>query len=307
VRVKRGRSITGRILEPDGTPVPGAEVAAGLLISGGGKKMNIPDEGFGVQETTSGDDGRFALSGFGATPLSLVAQREGKGRSSTIAIPRGGDSVQVDLVLQPTGSLSGTVTRGGTPLPETVVIARPRGTQGNFFVVTGPDGRYALDTLTAGPYVVVVIVGKSGDRHLRQVTVEAGARAQADVDVATGPVNVTVRVETDEHQPVPVAQIALASGALDGENMEIFTERVYQAAGAATLRQRRKATAPVTFEALPAGPYSACAAPLPVDPGKPVALGPDVTETLPIRCASRTFTQSQEVVLTVPKEWAAPR
>jgi RNA polymerase sigma-70 factor (ECF subfamily) len=307
IRVKRGRSIAGRVLELDGTPVPDAEVAAGILISGGGTKMNIPGEGYGVQETTSGGDGRFSLAGFGESPLSVVAQKEGKGRSATIAIPRGPNSAEVDLVLQPTGALAGTVTRSGSALPETVVVARPRATQGNFFVVTGPDGRYALDTLTPGAYVMIAIVGKTGSRHLRQVEIEAGKRAQCDIDVPEGPIALSVRVETDEHTPVPVAQIALASGAVEGENMEVVTDRVYQSSGPAALYQRRKATGPVTFELLPAGLYTACAAPLPVDASKPVTLGPEITEILPVRCVTQSVARTQEVVIVVPKPWTTPK
>jgi RNA polymerase sigma-70 factor (ECF subfamily) len=306
VHVRRGRSLSGRVLEPDGTPVAHAEVAAGHLISGGGTRLNIPDEGFGVQETTSDDEGRFSLSGFHEMPLSIVAEREGKGRSATIALPRGPGSVQVDLVLQPTGSLEGRVTSGGRALPQTVVVARPRATQSNFFVVTGPDGGYALDTLTAGPYVVIAIVGKNGDRHLRQVTVEAGKRAHADVDVPEGTLSVTTRIETDAHAPVPVAQLALVAGAVAGDTMEAVGAQVYEAKEPVALYQRRQARGPARFEALPPGLYTACVAPLPVDPGKPVSLGPEVTETLPVRCVTRALARDDELVIVVPATWTAP-
>src|SRR5687767_11689202 len=104
--------------------------------------MNIPSEGRGVRESESGEDGRFGLSGFDDSPLVAVAEREGKGRSKSVSVPPGSADAELDLVLQPTGSLEGVLTRDGKPLPETPVVASPRGTRGNFFVVSGPDGRF---------------------------------------------------------------------------------------------------------------------------------------------------------------------
>ena len=49
---------------------------------------------------------------------------------------------------QPTTGVDGKVTRDGEPLADTVVIANPTGWSApNFFVVTGPDGTFAFDSL----------------------------------------------------------------------------------------------------------------------------------------------------------------
>jgi hypothetical protein len=96
-------------------------------------------------------------------------------------------SAQVDLVLRPTGALEGKVTRDGRPFPDTVVIATRQWGTTNFFVMTGPDGRFALDTLAPGPQLLYAFVNRSKDVLVRTVTVDAGGRLHADLDVRTGP------------------------------------------------------------------------------------------------------------------------
>jgi hypothetical protein len=91
------------------------------------------------------------LSGFAPGPLVVVAEGAGQGRSDTVPIPPQQTSAEVDLVLRPTGALEGRITRDGRPFPDTVVIATRQLLSANFFVMSGPDGRFALDTLAPGP------------------------------------------------------------------------------------------------------------------------------------------------------------
>jgi hypothetical protein len=83
--------------------------------------------------------------------------------------------------------------QNGKPLGDTVVIANPVGaTSSNFFVVTGPDGTFALDTLAPGAYVIYPMLGGGGgrpkDMYTRKVEVTAVARMKVEIDATPGPI-----------------------------------------------------------------------------------------------------------------------
>jgi RNA polymerase sigma-70 factor (ECF subfamily) len=305
ITVSRGRSLRGLVVDDSGAPVAHAEVAGGLLISGSGTRLNVASEGRGVQETKTGEDGRFVLSGFDESPLMVVAGAEGKGRSKSLSVPRGRSDAELELRLEATGSLEGTLTRNGRPFPDTVVVASPRGTRSNFFVVSGPDGRYALDTLVAGPYVLMALVGQFKDAHFNATTIEAGRRGHADLDVVTGPLTVTLRIATDEGKPVPIAQVVLGSGQLpEASNMDELRAR-WQPSGPA-VSYTRQARGPTVLEGLAPGVYTACVVPIPADATKPEQLRKAMAGAalLPMRCERRELDRSGDLPLAVPKAWA---
>lgn len=218
ITVERGRSVSGLVLAPDGSPVADARVAGGRLIAGGGSELNIPGEGFLVKETRTDAEGRYLLTGFGAHAVTLVAQAEGVGRSLSVTIPRGPASAEVDLRLEPVGSLEGRITVDGEPQAETVVLLNPLGANSsNFFVLTGPDGRFAFDVLAPGEYVGYPILGRGGnkakDMFVQRVTVRSGERARLDVDATYGGTALEVTLRTVSGEPVPVAS-AVSSGSL---------------------------------------------------------------------------------------------
>jgi hypothetical protein len=63
--LRRGLSVSGRVVGPDGRPVAGLPLVA--LPPGSGAGMGWD----GVQEATSDDAGRFSVSGFAAGPVRL--------------------------------------------------------------------------------------------------------------------------------------------------------------------------------------------------------------------------------------------
>jgi len=213
ITVEPGRSISGRVLDERHNPVAGAKIAGGKLLSGGGKELYIPDESIDAKDTTSDADGRFELDGFSPGPLNVVAGTA-TGRSPSIEIPAGTASATVDLVIAPTTSLDGVVTRGGSPLGDTVVIAKPIGATGsNFFVVTGPDGTFALDALAPGAYLVSPMVGGGGskpkDIYTVKVDLVLGTRPHIEVDTTPGPATVTVTAKTEDGQAVAMGGLFL--------------------------------------------------------------------------------------------------
>ncbi len=187
ITVKRGRSISGRVFDVSGQPVAAATVAAGRLLTGDGHQLYIDSETVGSRTTETDDAGRFVIGGFPPTALTVMAGKDGVGRSQSVSIPSGPNSAEVDLVLAATGAVAGTVRMDGAPLADTIVIASPaNGSAANFFVTTGPDGRFALDTLTPGRYAITPIIGGGGGKHFLRVDLVAGRRATVDLDVRTG-------------------------------------------------------------------------------------------------------------------------
>jgi RNA polymerase sigma factor (sigma-70 family) len=226
ITVAAGRSVSGRVLDENGAPVPKAKVAAGSLLTGGGAELYMPDESIGAKDTTTDDNGRFVIDGFGPVQaITVIAGKDGIGRSPSIRIPPGPDSATLDLILGATTGLDGKITREGKPLGDTVVIATPVGaTAANFFVVTGPDGTFALDALAPGSYVLYPMLGGGGgrpkDMYTRHVEVTIGKRASVEIDTSPGPTTVSLVIKTDKGENVPMAGAGMIGATLDVKSVD---------------------------------------------------------------------------------------
>ena len=316
IEVEPSRSVSGRVLDPGGAPVAGALVAAGSLLSGDGTKLFIADESLNAHTTTTDDDGRFAISGFGAHPITVVAGREGVDRTPSVSIPGGADSVEVDLVLSASGALSGRITRDGKPVAETVVIANPIGaTSSNFFVVTGADGSYALDTLSVGEYQVYPMIGGGGprpkDMFMRRATVVAGERTEVDIAIASGAATLEVAVNTASGEPVEAAQVFVAGAVIDVATMSALRSGNWLSVGATQgpvpVYMRTAIGAPARIEAMVPGRYTACAVVLPMNPNNPVAAMRlmEIMSSLPVTCVPVELTATpaeQRIVIRAPSQ-----
>jgi hypothetical protein len=261
------------------------------------------------------------MTGFDESPVVVIAERDGVGRSPSIALPRSSASADVDLVLEATGGLDGRVLRGGKPLPETVVIASPRGgTSSNFFVISGSDGRFDFDTLASGPYRVSALIGEGGprpkDMHSNSVSVEKGRHGHVDIDIPVGPVTLTVDVETEEGGAVPAANIVVLSGLVGAPlNEASNTDALLEAFKAAPdgpvalyLRDwRHPSPAPLRIGGITPGTFTICAVPLPADPANPVEIERAMNGgQLPARCKVSALATSTDVTLAVPAAWLQP-
>lgn len=315
VTVTRGRSISGRVLDESGVPVADATVAAGLLLTGDGQKLYIDSESVGARDTKTDAQGRFVMSGFPPRSITVTAGKDGVGRSQSVSIPSGPSSAEVDLVLAPTGSVSGVVRVDGTPLADTIIIASPaNGSSANFFVTTGPDGSFALDTLTPGLYAVTPIIGDSGDKYFRRVDVVTGQRAQVDIDITTGTGSIAVTVTTDAGEPVAASQVAVLGLRVDAPNMAALRYAALLPSlppdGPPVAFYTRKARGgPARVDHMKPGDYTACAVPLPGDPHDPVVAQQlqEQVNSLPMKCTPVTIDGGEkQLTITVPAAWTKP-
>jgi RNA polymerase sigma-70 factor (ECF subfamily) len=314
VTVTRGRSISGQVFDASGKPVSAATVAAGLLLTGDGQQLYIDSESVGARQTETDDQGRFMMSGFTPASITLTAGKDGVGRSQSVSIPSGPSSAEVDLVLAPTGSVSGTARLDGAPLADTIIIASPaNGSSSNFFVTTGPDGSFALDALSPGRYAITPIIA-GGRKYFLRVDLVAGQRAKVDINATTGPGSVDVTVQTDAGKPVPASQVAVVGLLVDAPNMAALR---YQA----LLPALPPDGPPVPFvirntvggvarvDQLKPGPYTVCAVPLPGDPSNPVVAQQLKAQqnSLPMKCTPVTIDGAEkQVTITVPAAWTQP-
>jgi protocatechuate 3,4-dioxygenase beta subunit len=301
VTVNAGRSISGRVLDAHGVPVPHALVAAGALLSGGGAELYIKSESVAAKDTETDDHGRFVLAGFPPGSLTVVAGKSNAGRSASIQLPASTESVTLDLALGATSTLAGKATRNGQPLGSTVIIASPVGAMwSSFFVTTGPDGTFAFDALSPGSYVVYPMLGRGGngpgDLYMRRTEVVLGTTTNVEIDATPGPISLAVSVKTDTGVPLPKGRVGAIAALLDPQTAEELrdgsqmpTDRIVP------LHGRGVRAGAAQIDGVHAGPHTLCA-----------MLGdPRIASTVKLKCTQVTLsaTPHQSASLVVPAAW----
>jgi carboxypeptidase family protein len=314
INVEKGRSLSGRVLHPDGSPVAGAKVLGGPQLMGSGADLGagLFSSGLGIKSTTSGDDGSWILAGVGPKVLVLAADHPTEGRSAMVRIPAGDQSTQVDLVLRPLGSLQGHVTAGGQPVASALVMANPQqAARGTFIVKAGDDGAYRFDKLAPDTYVVSAVrqAGLTGgDLHARVVTINVQETASLDIDLPVSGIDVTVQLKPPDGVAVANAQVFLLTGkvaaATADQMYEAFAVRG-EGAGYQLLLFKGE---PGKLERVPPGAYTACSIPFPGDINSIADMQKlrDKLDKLPVVCTAEAVAatpSAQTLVVPVP---AAP-
>ncbi len=218
--LRRGRTLSGRVTDKDGAPVPGARVMFGKMLFGDGKQTGSDDAEtaaqFGLKIATTNASGEFTLRGTPRTTGSLMAEHATIGRSIAVRMPAGPDDlVGLELQLRGYGQIVGKVTKKGEPVGNATINVAPVGSAGQAtWHQAGGDGSFAIDRVPEGQISLVAQLnqgfGSAGGS--RTVTVVAGQKVDGSIELPSGPNSLTVKIEPRPGDTVPLAQAFLFRG-----------------------------------------------------------------------------------------------
>jgi protocatechuate 3,4-dioxygenase beta subunit len=310
ITVEKGRSIRGKVVRGDGSPVAAAKVLAGPRLFGDGTGVDPGPmaERMSVRTAESAEDGAFSISGIGFNSAIVVADHAEHGRSAAVRVTAGDADVDLTLVMAQPGGVSGVVTAGGAPVRSSTVMAQPKNAARNQQIVkTGEDGAYKFDRLSADRWIITAMRGGSmmgGEGMTVEVVVEAGKVARADIAFPAGSVKVTISVLVNGRAP-DNAMLFLVSGAIDPKNLEEL-EITIAGRGQGGVHQniilRGAEPHSYTFEAVVPGEWTACALPIDgniMDPAVTERLQKD-PDSLPVVCERAVIAESpseQKIVI----------
>jgi hypothetical protein len=277
VMVRRGRTISGRVVNGSGGPVAGARVVAGRYLFGDGTSAMAPPgagpPGADRSRSTMADEGgEFVLNGASTGEQSVVAEDDVAGRSTPVVLPADTDSVSgVQLVLATPGVLEGTVTVQGKPGDNVAILAQSQTTSSmQLGVLSGADGAFRFDRLVAGRYQISAVLGQSAMQglgmHGKAVEIVAGQTAH--VDLAIDRAELTLLVRQAATGTVTSTMIYVVRGQLQSTNArDLQTEIAALPAtdGSFSFFAVSLFGAPAKVPGLRAGGYMACAVPFPAE------------------------------------------
>ncbi|HXV64643.1 MAG TPA: carboxypeptidase-like regulatory domain-containing protein, partial [Vicinamibacteria bacterium] len=200
-----GATVSGRVLNADGTPVAGAEV---LYIN------SIPGDVMGISRKTMDNLGRYQFDWVRKSPDGPFSMRAydpvtGSVRALTTHVAFDGESIVVDLVLLGRGGVTGVVRdANGTPVPNAqVLVTSGLDPRSSAAVETNGDGRYVATGIVVGPISVKAVFETSSGLAFGNLA-RAGTFATVDVNIDLAVGTVTGRVfESYEGVETPVSDI----------------------------------------------------------------------------------------------------
>ncbi|MBO2457838.1 MFS transporter [Actinomadura violacea] len=169
-----GPAVRGRVLRPDGTPLPGATVT---LIDATGRQLGV---------VASEDDGGYAIAVPEPGGYVLVGSAQGhQPEAATVTVLDA--PADADLVLGGIGGLSGTVVdEADRPVAGAVAVATDQRGEVVASGATGADGAFALADLAPGGYTLTV--SAPGHRPAaRPVRVDGGEPTPVEIGLPAAP------------------------------------------------------------------------------------------------------------------------
>lgn len=140
IPVSSGVSIRGLVVDPEGAPVPGAEVQAypeGITFATMGKAMR--DLTSGRVRVATDEEGVFEIAGLREGEYRVMAQARGFGGEAEKAVAAGGEPLEI--VLQPGVTLEGRVVEDSSGEPLADVRVRASGSS----TMTDSEGKFVLE------------------------------------------------------------------------------------------------------------------------------------------------------------------
>lgn len=206
IRLQRSSEFSGRVVYPDGKPASGAIVILNLFEDSYWLYSGKPDGGGHCPRTTTDALGRFTLK---MHPLAvrLLVVADGGCSQWIVGQPR------IDpIVLQPWGTIEGTVILQGKPAANEMVLLWPgpaleaggvSGVEQQQTAVTDNEGHFRFDRVACGP-VLVRHLRKRADNSMilvqrQRVEVPPGQTAQ----VQLGGTGKTVIGQFELSRPIP--------------------------------------------------------------------------------------------------------
>lgn len=221
--------ITGRVIDAGGAPLAGARVLCESLAPAPALPVRpelIPDDHWGG--ALSGPDGSFVLTDVPLGMRRVIAFAPGHApRSSASFELRADEPVQIaNLELGLGGGFDGRVERGdGAPWPGVLVLASSMnydGTPLTFDLSTADElGRYRIEHLPAGPYVVMHFGDPSGAQASPQALlpgrVREGESTRLDFVDPRTKLTLTGRITQPDGKPAALYPLALGLASDKGE------------------------------------------------------------------------------------------
>jgi hypothetical protein len=227
VRLKKGGSVQGHVVDPAGLPIPGASVSA----SGPGRRFSRP-----VSASTTDGDGFFEMQGMPEGQTELVAQHPNyaEGRVSLTVDSKTGPA-ETRIVLGFGGALEGWLRgRDGSGIPGRIVGYAPQqsdeplrifDSRNQMTTETEPDGHFRIENVPAGRGTVHV-TSPSGvmvtSVHKKEVEIFAGETTYVDLDARQILVHGQI---TEGGAPAPGRQLLLYPSSGGGFSVTVSSGR----------------------------------------------------------------------------------
>jgi len=268
-----GRRLAGHVVTADGKPVAEAVVRAGHMLVGDGNSSNsmfAPSGANAPRDTTTDDTGAFVLYGVARGDIAIVAEHDVLGRSSTMTVRTGDESLtDLRIVLLPFGKIEGVVLKDGKPATKVLVQASPTAAPETVFgVLTGSDGKFRFDRLAPDEYRVSAVTGSPDtgfSSHGKTVKVVQERTASVTIEVATTGVTVEVHVTPRNALTTGVVWIDAIAGDLTpktGRDLKLAMTSLGEASNHQTMSMDG---APAKLADLTPGRFTLCAMAYPLE------------------------------------------
>jgi protocatechuate 3,4-dioxygenase beta subunit len=204
VPVEAPASLSGRVLDSSGAPVPGARMTVH-------PQRSVPCPPDTAIQGEADEEGFFSFSDLSPGPWSLSASAKGyldSGQETPPALGAGEHRGGVEIVLQPVAAVNGYVfNSGGAPVGKVWVQAGgPADPSGS----TAADGSYRLERVAPGEHLIEAY-GPEGTKASHTLVVEPGEnRLDLTLDPKKEKSELRGRVLGPDGVPVAGAQVVLS-------------------------------------------------------------------------------------------------